>query len=158
MTTYGWVLAKFGTSSSFVLVGTSLVSVLLWSLCPQRENHGYLLDWKLGGHQDRRMSGKKNKKCWEELKAYFTLIRHGPHTKWRVLNFLYCRVCIRCSGNVFTEPLTSNDRRIHIHVQTHRLMGDKERKKQKRRKKERLKKTWGTKEKLMKEKDIGKRG
>jgi hypothetical protein len=30
--------------------------------------------------------------------------------------------CIRCCGNIFTEPLPSNDRVIHI--QTHRLVGD----------------------------------
>jgi hypothetical protein len=59
-----------------------------------------------------------NKKFWEELISYFLLIRHGPHRKWRVLQF-YCCICIRCGGNVFTEPLRSNDRGIHI--QTHRM-------------------------------------
>jgi hypothetical protein len=53
---------------------------------------------------------KTNKKFWEEL------IGHGQHRKQRV----HSCVCIRCSGNVFTEPLPSNDRGIHI--QTHRLM------------------------------------
>jgi hypothetical protein len=52
------------------------------------------------------------KKFLEELIAYFPLIPHGPHRK---------RQPIRCSGNVFTEPLPCNDRGIHI--QTHRLMG-----------------------------------
>jgi hypothetical protein len=41
--------------------------------------------------------------------AYFPLIRHGPHRKRRVQHFLYCCVCIRYSGNVFTEPLPSNE-------------------------------------------------
>jgi hypothetical protein len=62
-----------------------------------------------------------NKKFWEELVAYFPLIRHEQHRKRRVQQFFYCCVYIRCRGNVFTEPLPSNDRRIHI--ETHRLMG-----------------------------------
>jgi hypothetical protein len=49
------------------------------------------------------------------------MIRHGPRRKRRVQQFFYCCVCISCRGNVFTEPLPSNDRGIHI--QTHRLMG-----------------------------------
>jgi hypothetical protein len=40
------------------------------------------------------------------------LIRHGPHRKRRVHSF-YCCMCIRCRGNIFTEPLPSN-----IHIQT----------------------------------------
>jgi hypothetical protein len=40
------------------------------------------------------------------------VIRHGPHTK-RLLQQLYSFVCIRCRSKVFTEPLPSNDRRIH---------------------------------------------
>jgi hypothetical protein len=39
------------------------------------------------------------------------LLRHGPHTKRHVHKFFYCCVCIRCRGNVFTEPLPSNDKR-----------------------------------------------
>jgi hypothetical protein len=39
----------------------------------------------------------------------FSLIRHGPHRKRRVSQFFYCCVYIRCCGNVFTEPLPSND-------------------------------------------------
>jgi hypothetical protein len=53
--------------------------------------------------------------------AYFPLIRHGPHRKRRVKQVFYYCVCIRCCGNVFSEPLPSNDRGLHI--QTHRLMG-----------------------------------
>jgi hypothetical protein len=56
-----------------------------------------------------------NKKFWEELIAYFSLIRNGQHRKRRLQKIF------RCSGNVFTEPLPSNDRGIHI--QTQRLMG-----------------------------------
>jgi hypothetical protein len=55
-----------------------------------------------------------NKKFWEELIAYFPLIRHGLHRKRRIQQFFYCCVCIRCSGNVSTEPLTNNDSGIHI--------------------------------------------
>jgi hypothetical protein len=62
-----------------------------------------------------------NKKFWEELIAYFPLLRRGPHRKRRVQQFFYCCLCIRCRGNFFTEPLSSNDRGIHI--QTQRLMG-----------------------------------
>jgi hypothetical protein len=54
-----------------------------------------------------------SKKFWVELIAYFPLIR-------RVQQFCYCCLCIRCSGNVFKEPLPSGDREIK--VQTQRLM------------------------------------
>jgi hypothetical protein len=56
-----------------------------------------------------------NKKFWEELIAYFPLVGHRPHRKRRVQQFLYC-MCIRCRGNVFTEPLPSND--THTDTQT----------------------------------------
>jgi hypothetical protein len=46
-----------------------------------------------------------NKKFWEELTAYFPLIRHGPHRKRRLQQFFYCCVSIYCRGNIFTEPL-----------------------------------------------------
>jgi hypothetical protein len=55
-------------------------------------------------------------KFWEELIANFPFttseytIRHAPHRKYGVQQFFYSCVCIRCSGNVFTEPLPSNDR------------------------------------------------
>jgi hypothetical protein len=62
-----------------------------------------------------------NKKFWDELIAYFPLIRHGPHRKQCAQQFLYCCMCSRCRNNVFTELLHSNNTRIH--VQTHRLMG-----------------------------------
>jgi hypothetical protein len=62
-----------------------------------------------------------NKKFWEELIAYFPLIRHGSHRKWRVQQFLYSCVWIRCRCNVFTEPLPSNDRGFHI--QAFKLVG-----------------------------------
>jgi hypothetical protein len=45
------------------------------------------------------------------------LIRHGRHRKLRVQKFFYCCVCIRCCGNVLTEPLASN-----IHIQIRRLI------------------------------------
>jgi hypothetical protein len=61
------------------------------------------------------------KKFWEELIAYFPLIRHGTHRKRPVQKFLYCLLYIRYRSNVFTESLHSNDRRIH--TQTQRQMG-----------------------------------
>jgi hypothetical protein len=38
----------------------------------------------------------RNKKFWEELIGYVPLIRCGPHRKWRVQQFLYYCVFIRC--------------------------------------------------------------
>jgi hypothetical protein len=43
-----------------------------------------------------------------------SLILHGSHRKRRVQQLFYCCVCIRDRGNVFTEPLPSNYRGIHI--------------------------------------------
>jgi hypothetical protein len=40
-----------------------------------------------------------------------SLIGQGPHRKRRDQQFLYCCACIHCRGNVFTEPMPSNDRR-----------------------------------------------
>jgi hypothetical protein len=54
-----------------------------------------------------------NKEFWEELIAYFSLIPHAPHRKRRVQQLFYCCMCIRYRGNVFTEPLASNDSRIY---------------------------------------------
>jgi hypothetical protein len=44
---------------------------------------------------------------------FFPVIRHEPYRKWRIQQFFYCCVCIRCSGNVFTGPLRGNNRGIH---------------------------------------------
>jgi hypothetical protein len=79
-----------------------------------------------GGKRSRRWNVKTakrqyaqyNKKFWEELITFFPLIRHGPHRK-RYVQWFYC--CIRCRGNVITEPLPSTDKGVYI--QTHRLMG-----------------------------------
>jgi hypothetical protein len=62
-------------------------------------------------------SWKLNKNFWI---TYLPLIRHGPHRKLRLQQF-FCCVCICCSGNVFTEPLPTDGRGIH--VQTHGMMG-----------------------------------
>jgi hypothetical protein len=35
-------------------------------------------------------------------------LRHGPCRKYRVQQFFYFCMCIRYSGNAFTEPLSSN--------------------------------------------------
>jgi hypothetical protein len=47
--------------------------------------------------------------------------RRGPHRKHHVQHFFYCCVCIRYGGNVFTDPLPSNDR---WHTQTYRQFGN----------------------------------
>jgi hypothetical protein len=36
------------------------------------------------------------------------IILHGPSRKHRFQQYLYCCMRVRCSGNVFTEPLPSN--------------------------------------------------
>jgi hypothetical protein len=41
-----------------------------------------------------------NRKFWEELIAYFPLIRQVPHRK-RLQQFFHCCVCIRCRGNIW---------------------------------------------------------
>jgi hypothetical protein len=53
----------------------------------------------------------------EELIAYFLLIPHGPYRKRRVQQLFYCYVCTRL-GNIFTQPLPSNDRGIYTNTQT----------------------------------------
>jgi hypothetical protein len=55
------------------------------------------------------------------INRLLSLIRHGPHWKRRLQQFFYHCVCIRYRGKVFTEPLPSHDRAIHI--QTYRFMG-----------------------------------
>jgi hypothetical protein len=58
------------------------------------------------------------------------MIRHGPHCKRRVQQFVCFCMCIRYRDNfsteplpsndrgIFTEPLASNDRGIYIETQT----------------------------------------
>jgi hypothetical protein len=43
-----------------------------------------------------------------------SLIRHAPSRKQRLQRFFYFSVCIHCSGNVFIEPLATNERGIRI--------------------------------------------
>jgi hypothetical protein len=40
--------------------------------------------------------------------ALFIKLPDGPLRKHRFQQFLYCCVCIRCCGDVFTEALPSN--------------------------------------------------
>jgi hypothetical protein len=63
---------------------------------------------------------KIKRKLWEELIAYFSLTRHGPHRIWRFQICFYCCVCIHCRGNVSTEPLLSND--MGMHIETNKLI------------------------------------
>jgi hypothetical protein len=58
----------------------------------------------------RRLDELYYKKCWEELIVYLSLMRHGSHRKRRVQQLFFCSVCIHCHGDVFIEPLPSNDR------------------------------------------------
>jgi hypothetical protein len=53
-----------------------------------------------------------NKKCWEELFAYFPRYDTGHIENERVQQFFYCCVCIRYRVNVSTEPLPSKDKGI----------------------------------------------
>jgi hypothetical protein len=57
-----------------------------------------------------------NKKFREELIAYFSLTRHGPHRKRRVQHFSYCYVCMRCRSSIFTGPLPGNDGGVYGHT------------------------------------------
>jgi hypothetical protein len=91
---------------------------------------------KDNGKKMEEERGNMNKKFWEEQIAYFPLIRHGPHRNRRLQQFFVAGgtslpeplpsngptqthlsnsssivACIRCSGNVFTEPLPSNGRK-----------------------------------------------
>jgi hypothetical protein len=59
-----------------------------------------------------------NKMFWEELITYFSLIRYGPRRKGHIHQFFCCSACIHCHVNVFTELLLSDDRGIHIQIQT----------------------------------------
>jgi hypothetical protein len=58
----------------------------------------------------------------EEIIAHFLLIQHRPHRERSVQNVIYCCLCIPGCCNIFTEPLLSNDKWIHILA--HRLMGE----------------------------------
>jgi hypothetical protein len=58
-----------------------------------------------------------NTKFSEALIACFPLMRHGSHGKKKIL--LLLRVFICCGGNVFIEPLPSNQRKINTVTQTH---------------------------------------
>jgi hypothetical protein len=71
-----------------------------------------------GVEEKLKLQWMLNYKFCEERIAYFLLIRHVQHSKRRVQQFCYCCVCIRCRGKVFTEPLLSNDRGIHIQTKT----------------------------------------
>jgi hypothetical protein len=67
----------------------------------------------------------KEKKFWEDLVACFpfttySLIRHGRHRKLRVQNSSYACLCVRCRGNVFTDPLPSKDKGGYTETQTPR--------------------------------------
>jgi hypothetical protein len=42
------------------------------------------------------------------LTFHHYLIRHGSHKKHRAQQLYYCCVCVRCRGNVLTEPLSHN--------------------------------------------------
>jgi hypothetical protein len=91
-----------------------IVSFTPTPLYPRGKSPRYQFDRRVGGQQSRYgHCGVENKKFRKELTDFpfttYYLIRHGPHRKRRAQQF-YCCVCIRCRGNVFTEPLPGNDR------------------------------------------------
>jgi hypothetical protein len=62
-----------------------------------------------------RIETNNYKKFWEELIAYFPLIRHGPHRKRRLQQFFVAAGkslpsrCLATKGGIhFTEPLPNN--------------------------------------------------
>jgi hypothetical protein len=73
-----------------------------------RPNASWSYFWR---HQTVRSSGTiQNKKFREKLIASFPLTGHGPHRKRSVQLCFSCFLRTDCRGNVFTEPLPSNDR------------------------------------------------
>jgi hypothetical protein len=44
----------------------------------------------------------KVKKFWEELIAYYPLIRHGPHRKRHIQQFFYCCECVFVAAVTFS--------------------------------------------------------
>jgi hypothetical protein len=81
-------------------------------------NHTLLVITRSALHFIFTMPLIKNKEFWEQLIADFPLIRHEPRRTQRLQQFFYCRVCIRCRGEIYTEPLPSNDRG-YTYRQTH---------------------------------------
>jgi hypothetical protein len=61
-------------------------------------------------YSDQRTTKKKQDLGRSNRLLY--LIRHGPNREQRVQQ--YGCVCIRCSGNVLTEPLPSSDKGIRM--------------------------------------------
>jgi hypothetical protein len=59
---------------------------------------------------ERQHSPRQGWKVLGRTNRLLSLIRHGQHRKRRVQQFFYRCVCIRWHGNVFTEPLPSNDK------------------------------------------------
>jgi hypothetical protein len=70
-----------------------------------------------GPHRKRRLQQIFVAPGKSLLRCYLVTIRGYTDrpTDTRVQKFFYCRGCIRCRGNVLTEPLPGNDRR-HIHT------------------------------------------
>jgi hypothetical protein len=64
-----------------------------------------------GKRKERK--AKKGQEVLGKLIAYFPLIRHGPQRRRPAQQFC-CSVCIRCRGNVFSEPFPSNAMGIQI--------------------------------------------
>jgi hypothetical protein len=68
---------------------------------------------------DHTLLRPTNKKFWEEIIAYFPSYVPDQIENDASKNSIVA--CIHCRGKVFTDPLPSTDRGIH--VQTYRLMG-----------------------------------
>jgi hypothetical protein len=89
-------------------------TVLLYCTCLWICDVEYVCSWVVSNTKRNN-----NKKFSEELITYFPLIQHEPHRKGHIQQFINCRVCIHCHNNVFTKPLPSNDKGIHIQTLRH---------------------------------------
>jgi hypothetical protein len=68
--------------------------------------------WFLSSRCLAAIGGFLSNRCLATKGDTVSLIRHGPHWKRRVQQFLYYCVCIRYCSNVSAEPLPNNGRGI----------------------------------------------
>jgi hypothetical protein len=94
-------------TSIWVIFSVSVVLTVhsQWLLCP-------VLWISLMSHIAEQASDPVKDKFWEELIAYFPLIRHGPYKIGRLQQFLVA------AGTCLPSRFSAT-----IHTQTHRVMG-----------------------------------
>jgi hypothetical protein len=85
------------------------------------------LNWTAISSQPPLQSSTGHSTTKPKLSSFITNL-HGPNRKHRFQQYLYCCLRIRCSGNVFTEPLPSNERLLWLHysglqASCHNMMG-----------------------------------